>query len=145
MIVFLMFTLVVTWISRIGILLILAGIAPIAMACYCLPYTEPVAHLWWRSLLGCAATPTVQAVTFSTGVHILLDPTANIQALAGIPGGDIINLLIVLCLLWATVKIPGMMRRYVTRKGGTNVGGIILRTVAVQAVTKIVPIPGLRR
>lgn len=144
-IVFLMFTLVLTWIGRIGILLVLAGIAPLAMGCFCLPYTEPVAHLWWRSLLGCVAVPTAQAIAFSTGVHVLLDPDANIQTRAGLPGGDIINLLIVLCLLWATVRIPAMMRRYVTRQGATNIGGIIARTVAIQAVSRVVPIPGRRR
>ena len=53
LIVVLLYSLTVTWIVRVATLVIVAGIGPAAMACYCLPYTQPAAALWWRSLLGC--------------------------------------------------------------------------------------------
>jgi hypothetical protein len=50
-----MFTLVTSWIVRVAVLVILAGVAPVAMACYNLPWTQRAAQLWWRSMLGASA------------------------------------------------------------------------------------------
>jgi hypothetical protein len=46
-------------------------------------------------------------------------------------------------VLWVTVKIPGLVKRYVTRGGSPNMMAIIVRTVLVQAVAR--RIPGLGR
>lgn len=124
------------FVVRIAVLVVLAGIAPVALACYALPYSQPAVQLWWRSLLGCLATPTLQAIAFSTGIDLLLDPTANMPVLIGLPGSDLVNLLLVVVVLWVTVKIPGLVRRYITRKGGVNAGGIIARSVLVSTITR---------
>jgi hypothetical protein len=79
LIVVLMFLLVSGFAVRVGVLIVLAGIAPVALACYALPYTQPAAQLWWRSLLGCLATPVLQAIAFSTGIELLTDPSANMM------------------------------------------------------------------
>lgn len=140
LIVVLMFMLVTGWIVRVGLLVILAGLAPVAMACYCLPYTQPVAALWWRSLLGCLGTAVLQAIAFSTGIHLLIDPNASLPILLGLPGSNVMNLLLVVVMLWLTVKIPSLMRRYVTRgQGGVNIGGLVMRTVFVQAIARRIP------
>ena len=139
LIVGLMFTLVTSWIVRVGVLVILAGIAPVALACYATPWTQGAAQLWWRSLLGCLATPTLQAIAFSTDVQLMIDPDSSLPVLIGLPGSDIVNLLLVAVLLWVTIKIPGMMRRYVTRKGGANMGGVLLRAVLIQSITRKLP------
>ena len=40
-------------------------------------------------------------------------------------------------LLWTTIKIPSMMRRYVLRGGGSNgIGSYILRVVLVQQIVR---------
>ena len=109
--------------------MILAGLAPVALACYATPWTQQVAQLWWRTLLGCLGTATLQAIGFSTGIGLLLDPDASPPILLGLPGSDVVNLLLVAVLLWVTIKIPSMMRRYVTRKGTPNFGGVLLRAV----------------
>ncbi|WP_245722223.1 hypothetical protein [Micromonospora matsumotoense] len=139
LIVGLTFTLVTGWIVRIGVLVILAGIAPVALACYATPWTQGTAQLWWRTLLGCLGVATLQAVAFSTGVQLLIDPNASLLVLLGLPGSDIPNLLLVAVLLWVTIKIPGMMSRFVTRKGGANMGGVLLRAVLIQTVTRKLP------
>jgi len=140
LIVVLMFLLVGTWLTRIGVLLILAGVAPVALACYATPWTQGVADLWWRTTLGCLATPALQAVGFSTGIDLLINPGANLPVLLGLPGSDTLNLLLVVGVLWVTVKIPSMMRRFVTRKGAPNIGGVLLRAVFIQGVTRRVPL-----
>jgi hypothetical protein len=141
LIVCLMFTLVTGCIVRVGVLVILAGIGPVAMACYSLPWTQGAAQLWWRSLLGCLGTATLQAITFSTGIQLITDPDANLPTLLLLPGSDVMNLLLIVVLLWTTIRIPGMMRRFATRQGQTtNVAGIILRAVLIQSVTSRLPL-----
>lgn len=135
--------LLVTWLVRLGVLIVLVGIAPVALACHATPYTEGAARLWWRSLLAVLGTVLLQAVALHTALKIFLDPNVNLPAL-GIPNDPAgeLNLFIVACLLWVTVKIPGMMRRYVTRGGGQhNVAGLIVRMVFVQQLTSMLRMP----
>ncbi|HZN77697.1 MAG TPA: hypothetical protein VFC00_39275 [Micromonosporaceae bacterium] len=141
LIVFLFFSLLFGWIVRVGVLVILAGLAPVALACYCLPYTQPVAALWWRTLLGCLGTAVLQAIAFSTGIQLIIDPTSSLPVLLGLPGSNIVNLLLVVVVLWTTVKIPGLMRKHVTHKGGVNMAALILRSVAIQSITRRLPFP----
>ena len=140
LIVVLMFMLVGSWLMRVGVLVILAGIAPVALACYATPWTQGAADLWWRSFLGCLATPSLQAVAFGTGIDLLINPDSNLPIVLGLPGSDTLNLLLVIVLLWVTVKIPSLMRRYVTRKGSSNIGGILLRAVFIQGIARRIPL-----
>ena len=147
LIVVLMFLLVASWLVRIGLLVILAGIAPVALACYATPWTQGAATLWWRALLGCLATPAVQAVAFSAGINLLVDPESNLPILLGLPASDTLNLLLVVVVLWTTVKIPSLMHRFVTHQGRPpNITALILRTVAVQRMARGLgrPAAGLR-
>ena len=118
---------------RFGVLLILAAIAPIALACHALPQTDPVARLWWRSLWGCLLTPVLQAFALQAGTTMLLDPNATLPTL-GLPGDPlaVTNLFLVLVLLWITVKIPGLVRQYVTRTQGSRLASQIVRVVIIQ-------------
>ncbi|MCM4078268.1 conjugal transfer protein TrbL family protein [Paractinoplanes hotanensis] len=140
LIVVLMFMLVGTWLARLGVLLILAGIAPVALACYATPWTQGAAELWWRTTLGALATPVLQAVGFTTGIDLLINPDSNLPILLGLPGSDTLNLLLVVGVLWVTVRIPSMMRRFVTGRGAPNIGGVLLRAVFIQGVTRHVPL-----
>ncbi|MEV0429660.1 conjugal transfer protein TrbL family protein [Micromonospora sp. NPDC050495] len=144
-IVVLMFALVAGWVARVVTLVVLAGVAPVALACYATPWTQGVAGLWWRSVLACLGTPMVQAVTLSTGVHLLVDPDANLPVVLGLPGSDVLNLLLVAVLLWSTVRIPGMLGRYVTGKGSPSMGGVLLRAVFIQSVTRRLPLGRIGR
>ncbi|SCE78710.1 hypothetical protein GA0070563_10215 [Micromonospora carbonacea] len=138
LIVVLMLMLVGGWIARVGVLVVLAGIGPVALACYATPWTQGVAELWWRSLLGCLATPTLQAVVFSAGIDLLINPESNLPILLGLPGSDTLNLLLVVVVLWTTVKIPTLIHRFVGQQGGRgpNVVGLVVRTVALQGLTR---------
>jgi hypothetical protein len=90
--------LLVYWLVRTGVLIILVGIAPVALACHATPFTDGAARLWWRSLLGVLATVTLQAFAMHTALSIFLDPGANLPAL-GIPRdpSGTLNLFIVAC------------------------------------------------
>jgi Conjugal transfer protein TrbL len=128
--------LVVQWIVRLGVLIVAVGVAPIALALHGTPQTEPAAKLWWRTVLGTLGTVIIQAVALHTTLTVFLDPQANLPML-GIPAdpGVVFNMLIVLCLLWATIKVPSMMRRYITKSSPSH-GGTILRVVLIQQLTR---------
>lgn len=128
--------LVVQWIIRLGVLIVAVGIAPIALALHGTPQTEGAAKLWWRTMLGTLGTVIMQAVVLHTALTIFLDPEANLPVL-GLPGdpGAVMNLLVVVCLLWAVVKIPGLVRQYITQSR-PNAAGMIFRVVVVQQVTR---------
>jgi hypothetical protein len=135
--------LLVTFIVRIGILLFLVGVAPIALACHATPFTDPAAKLWWRSMGGVLGTVTLQAFALNTTVSVFLSPDANLAAL-GFPldPTGIFNLLVVACLLWITIKIPGLMRKYVTQSaGGRNPAGMFLRMLVIQQLTGMIRLP----
>jgi hypothetical protein len=128
--------LVVQWIIRLGVLVVAVGIAPIALALHGTPQTEGAAKLWWRTILATLGTVVMQAVALHTTLSIFLNPNTNLPVL-GLPGdpGAVMNLLIVVCLLWGIIKIPAMMRRYVTQ-GRPSAMGMIFRIVLVQQLTR---------
>jgi hypothetical protein len=144
LIVVLFYMLLVGWFARIATLIVLAGIAPLALACHSLPQTQSAAGLWWRSLLGCLCTPVLQAIFFTAGVDLLLNPDCNVPILLGIgpaPSTDVFNLFVAACLLWVTVRIPKLVGRYVTRSGQMSTAGVVLRAVFVQSITRRLRVP----
>ena len=144
-IVVLFLQLLMNWFFRIATLLVLAGLSPIALACYALPQTQPAAQLWWRSLLACLAVPLLQGVAFSSGIDLILNPAHTLPGVLGVAGSGIemFNLFLVLCLLMLTVRVPRLVARYAAQSPPMSTVGLVVRTVLVQAVARRVP--GTRR
>jgi hypothetical protein len=146
-IVFLLAATACSVIVRFAVALVLTAVAPIALACHALPQTDPVARLWWRSYVTMLAIPVVQAFVLFAGQWMLLD-TRSMLPVLGLPldPGGTINLFVVMVLLWTTVKVPALMRRYATSGGGGggNPIGAVVRVIVVQQLTRGLRIPGLR-
>ena len=106
---------VLTWLGRLSVLLVVAATGPAALMCHAIPFAEPVARIWWKSLLSCLAVQILQAVTLHMAVATLLVPGANLPAL-GLPNDPtgLFNLLIACFLLWMVIRIP----KWVTRNFG---------------------------
>jgi len=145
---FMLMVLVVTWLARVGVLLVLAGAAPVALMCHALPQLEPVARIWWRSLFACLAVQLLQALTLHMAVATLLSSDANLPGL-GLPtdGTGLLNMLIACYLLWLVIRIPKWVARSV---GGGSARGVsmlssIVRLVVVQQVLGAVGLRGGRR
>jgi len=139
--------LLATWLVRIGVLIVLVGIAPVALACHATPFTDGAARLWWRAFLGLLATVGLQALALHTALDIFLRPDANLPDI-GLPQDPTgtLNLFIVMCLLWTVVKIPGLMGRYVVGGGSrTNIAGLLVRMVLAQQLSGVFRIPRLGR
>jgi hypothetical protein len=71
------YMLLVGWFVRIATLIVLAGIAPVALACYALPQPKPPPDRGGARCSGCLATPLLQAIFFATGVNLLIGPEHN--------------------------------------------------------------------
>ncbi len=129
--------LMVKYIIRVGLLIVAVGISPIALALHATPQTEPAAKLWWRTITGTTGTVVIQAVGLHTTLTVFLSPDANFIVL-GLPGdgGSTMNLLIVVCLLVGVLKVPALMRRYIT-KTAPSTSGQILRIVLIQQLTRV--------
>jgi hypothetical protein len=141
LIVFLFAAIIFGWIARVGVLVVLVAAAPLALACHSLPQLDSVARLWWRSLLGTIGVQLLQTLVLLAGISVFLTPSASIAAQLGIPGGGVFNLLVLTSLLWAGAKTPGLMRRYVLRSGGGNIGSYLVRVLRVQQIARKV-LPG---
>jgi hypothetical protein len=136
--------LIITWLGRLTVLLIVAGTGPVALMCHALPQTDPVARIWWRSLIGCLAVQVLQAVTLHMAVATLLSPDANLPAL-GLPRDPtgLLNLLITCFVLWLVIRIP----KWVARSFGGNAaraGSVLGSVVRVVVVQKLLGAIGLR-
>ena len=129
-------------IARFTVLLVMTIIAPLALACHALPATDGIARLWWRSYAGCLAVPLAQAFFLTAGQWMLLDPATMLPVL-GLPvdPGGVLNLFVVVVLLWTTVKIPGLMGRWVSQggRGGSTMLGAVVRVVVVQQLARSIP------
>lgn len=124
-------------VSRFAGLLVLAAVAPIALALHALPQTDPVAKLWWQAVAGCLSIPILQAFTLQAGAWMLLDPQHMLPML-GLPAdpGATANLLIVIVLLWTTVRIPNLVGRYLATGQRQSVLGMVVRVLVVQQGTR---------
>ncbi|MEV0811075.1 hypothetical protein [Micromonospora sp. NPDC050200] len=134
-------------IVRFAVVLVLTAAAPLALACHALPQTDPVARLWWKSYAGVLAVPVVQGFTLYAGQWMLTDPHHLLPVL-GLPvdPGGVLNLFVVMVMLWTTLRVPTLMRRYVATGDsgrGANMLGAAVRVIVVQQVTR--SIPGLGR
>lgn len=147
-IVFLLAVTACSVIVRFAVALVLTAVAPIALACHALPQSDPVARLWWRSYTTLLAIPVVQAFVLFAGQWMLLD-TGTMLPLLGLPAepGGAVNLFVVIVLLWTTVKVPGLMRRYATGGGAGhgNVLGAVVRVVVVRQLTRGLGMPAAVR
>jgi hypothetical protein len=129
-------------VARFAVLLILAAVAPLALACHALPQTDPAARLWWRSFTGCLAVPVLQALALQAGRVVLLDPRQAAPAL-GLPDpGGLLNLLVVVVLLWTTVRIPGLVARYAATPRRTGFAGQVVRVVLIQRGLRVLGLRG---
>ena len=104
--------LLITYLIRSAVLIVLTAGSPLAFACHALPWTEGVAKLWWRAIIGCVAIQVLQALVLITSIQIFFDPQAT--NVFGLPtGGGLLDLLICLCLFVVLLKIPGWVQRIV--------------------------------
>ncbi|WP_327587001.1 hypothetical protein OHA25_08315 [Nonomuraea sp. NBC_00507] len=116
--VILLILLLLTFIMRATLVLLLVVAAPLALACHALPHTDGIARFWWRCFGGLLIIQVGQSLTLVMAVRIFFNQDGRL--LLGIaPTGQLVNLLLALCLLVILVRIPS----WVTRRVFADLGG----------------------
>ncbi|MFC5830624.1 conjugal transfer protein TrbL family protein [Nonomuraea insulae] len=126
----LLILLLITFIKRAALVILLVVAAPLALACHALPYTEGLARFWWRAFGGLLVIQVAQSLTLVLAVRIFFNQEGRL--LLGVaPSGQLVNLLLALCLLIILVRIPGWISRRIfaqARGGHGGRGGFVART-----------------
>jgi hypothetical protein len=126
---------VITFIVRVGLLVVLIGVAPLALLCHALPQTEGLAQTWWRAFAACLGIQLGQAVLVVATVKVFLTPAG--PTVLGVPAtkDGLLGILVCLSMLWLLIKIPQWMRYLVLgqlgRRQGRGVVGQIIRAVVL--------------
>jgi hypothetical protein len=99
------------YVVRIATMVILVAAAPLFLCGHALPQTQGAARLWWRAMIGCLAVQIGQALILVTAVRVFFD--ADGRRAVGLPGGPLMDLLVVGCLFWLMLRLPAWTRRLV--------------------------------
>ena len=109
-----------TFIVRLMVTTLLTAAAPLFLACHGLPQTERFAVWWWRAMAGCLLIQAAQALVLAAAVRVWFTGTGLFPAGTG-PGRDLLDVLLVICLLYVAARVPFWVFRLVTRHGiGTS-------------------------
>jgi hypothetical protein len=108
--------LAMVYVMRMMAVVLLAAAAPLALALYALPQTAWAARWWWRALTAALAIQVAQGLVLTAAVQVFFSP----GWLPGLPGGDLEQILITLCLLWVLMRIPFWVARPVLSPFGRS-------------------------
>ncbi|WP_431914341.1 proline-rich domain-containing protein [Nonomuraea jabiensis] len=109
--VILMILLLIAFVMRSALVLLLVVAAPLALACLALPYMDGLARFWWRAFTGLLIAQVAQSLVLVMAVRIFFNQDGRLL-LGLVPSGQLINLVLAICLLIILVRIP----RWVTRR-----------------------------
>jgi hypothetical protein len=86
----------VTFILRTALLVLLLGVAPLALTCHATPQTEGLAYTWWRAVAACLGIQLGQAVILLATVRVFLTPAG--PEVLGVPATPDGLIAILVCL-----------------------------------------------
>ncbi|MFB4269146.1 conjugal transfer protein TrbL family protein [Nonomuraea sp. GTA35] len=137
--VILMVLLLIAFVMRAAMVLLLVVAAPLALACLALPYTDGLARFWWRAFTGLLITQVAQSLTLVMMVRIFFNQDGRL-ILGLIPSGQLINLVLALCLLIILVRIPRWIMRPIfarTAGGSSTITRIIKYALAYKLTSPV--------
>jgi hypothetical protein len=97
--------LLILYIVRATVVLILIAGAPLMLITHALPQTDGLARLWWRGMTAALGVQVAQALVLATAVRVFFNSSGR-QALGLSVTGNLIDLLVCLCLFWILIRIP---------------------------------------
>lgn len=109
-------------ILRVALTMFLIIAAPLALLCHALPQTEHIARLWWRAFTGLLIMQVLQALVLILAFKVYF--TDSTDAFVTPPDQPVlaavkpvvtraIDTLVLICLLFILIKIPGWVARSV--------------------------------
>ncbi|HSZ12879.1 MAG TPA: conjugal transfer protein TrbL family protein [Solirubrobacteraceae bacterium] len=97
--------LIVVYLVRAAGIVFLVGAAPVCLLGHGLPQTEGLARLWWRLMFAALGVQVAQALVLAGAVHVFFAQGAH-GALGIAASGNLVDLLLALCLLFVLFRIP---------------------------------------
>jgi hypothetical protein len=97
--------LLILYIVRATVVLILIAGAPLMLITHALPQTDGLARLWWRGMTAALGVQVAQALVLATAVRVFFNSGGR-AALGLSVTGNLIDLLVCLCLFWILIRIP---------------------------------------
>ena len=97
--------LLILFIVRATVVLILIAGAPVMLITHALPQTDGLARLWWRGMTAALGVQVAQALVLATAVRVFFNSGGR-TALGLSVTGNLIDLLVCLCLFWILIRIP---------------------------------------
>jgi hypothetical protein len=97
--------LLILFIVRATVVLILIAGAPVMLITHALPQTDGLARLWWRGMTAALGVQVAQALVLATAVRVFFNSGGR-AALGLSVTGNLIDLLVCLCLFWILIRIP---------------------------------------
>jgi hypothetical protein len=95
----------ILYVVRAAVVLILIAGAPLLLLTHALPQTDGLARLWWRGMTAALGVQVAQALVLATAVRVFFNSGGR-QALGLSVTGNLIDLLVCLCLFWILIRIP---------------------------------------
>ncbi|MGH6901084.1 MAG: Ig domain-containing protein, partial [Geminicoccaceae bacterium] len=95
----------ILYVVRAALILILVAGAPLMLLTHALPQTDGLARLWWRGMTAALGVQVAQALVLATSVRVFFSSGGR-EALGLSVTGNLIDLLVCLCLFWILIKIP---------------------------------------
>jgi hypothetical protein len=124
----------ILYVVRAALILILVAGAPLMLLMHALPQTDGLARLWWRGMTAALGVQVAQALVLATAVRVFFSSGGR-EALGLSVTGNLIDLLVCLCLFWILIKIPFWAKDLAFSSG---------RSGAVQIARSYVMAKGLR-
>ncbi|MEZ0076236.1 conjugal transfer protein TrbL family protein [Planotetraspora sp. GP83] len=133
--VILLILLLIAFVMRAALILLLVVAAPLPLACLALPYTDGLARFWWRAFTGLLVIQVAQSLTLVVAVRIFFNQDGRL--LLGIaPTGQLVNLVLALCLLIILIRIPTWISRRIFAQTAGR-GSMVTRMVKYALAYKL--------
>lgn len=97
--------LLILYVVRAALILILVAAAPLMLLTHALPQTDGLARLWWRGMAALLGIQVAQALVLATAVRVFFSSGGR-ETLGLSVTGNLIDLLVCLCLFWILLRIP---------------------------------------
>lgn len=122
------------YVMRLAIIMVLVGIAPIALMFHALPLSDGLARLWWRGITGALAIQVCQSFVFITALRLLLSQHSDDSGAflsASTAQAELVDLLLVIALLYVLICIPRWIARTVWQPAQPRMLSQLVRTFIV--------------
>ncbi|WP_146150385.1 hypothetical protein [Actinomadura rubrobrunea] len=121
------------YVARLAITMVLIAAAPLALMFHALPMTDGIARLWWRGITGMLAIQVCQSLVLVSALQVLFADTKDDGPFHGVPTTeqDLIDVLLVICLLWVMIRIPSWVARTIWRSAQPRMLGQLVRSFLV--------------